>query len=420
LSQRFILSSPMDTGYRHNHYVPEWYQKNFIPASKTNGKLFYLKLKPDEHRDSKGKIHVANPLKELSPRQCFAEVDLYTTRFGESESREIERLFFGAIDANGKTAVDHFADYHYPDWRPEPLHHLVEFMSTQKLRTLKGLDWLTEQLNSNNANTTLAKMLELKDLFSATWIECVWQICDADNSNTKFIVSDHPITIYNRTLGPRQPTWCRGSKDPDIRFVGSHTIYPLTLNKVLILTNLAWARNPYQKAKNYRPNPGFFRSTMFGFHNLHINRHLSEQEVREINFIIKSRAYKYVAAGNKEWLYPEKFVSKSDWNTYGDGILLMPDPRSMSYGGEVFAGYKEGSHFAVDPYGRKPGDPKFGKDDLPDNLETSPLYRFKGEFARRFGPNRRGVTLNTGQLEDEIDTDTMHKYHLKLAKKRYS
>ena len=404
--------------FQHNHYVPEWYQRNFIPPENTTGKIFYLKLKPDEHKDAKGKTHIANPLKEQHPRSCFAEDDLYTARFGDIESREIERLFFGSIDANGKKAVDHFANYHYPDWRPEPVRHLVEFLSTQKLRTPKGLDWLAAQTGSTDTNTTLAKMLELRDVFSATWIECIWQICDADNSQTKFIISDHPITVYNRVLGPRQPTWCRGFNDPDVRFVGSHIIYPLTLNKVLILTNMAWARNPYQSAKKLRPNPGFYRNTMFNFHNLSINRHLTEQEVKEINFIIKSRAYRYIAAGKKEWLYPDEDVSKSDWNVYGDGILLMPDPRSLHYGGEMYAGFNDGRKMAMDVYGRSPADPNFGKEEIPSgDIEKSPLYRFQGEFAHKFGPQRRGVTLSMGELEEEADSDGMHEYHLKLHEK---
>lgn len=403
--------------YTHNHYVPEWYQKNFLPPDNTTGKLFYLKLKPDEYRDAKGVIHTADPLKELSPRSCFAEDDLYTTRFGENESREIERLFFGSIDTNGKSAVDHFADYQYPDWRGQPVRHLVEFLSTQKLRTPKGLDWLAAQIGSTNANATLIKMLELRDLFCATWIECIWQIADADNSATKFIVSDHPVTIYNRQLGPRHPTWCRGFNDPDIRFVGSHIIYPLTLNKILILSHVAWVRNRYQSAKILRPNPGFYRDTVFNFHNLHINRHLSEREVKEINFIIKSRAYTYIAAGKKEWLYPDKDISKSDWNVYGDGILLMPDPRSMNYGGEVYAGFNDGTHMAMDVYGRTPRDPDFGKEKIPQNATITPLDRFKGEFAQKFGPHRRGVTLSMGELESETDSDRIHKLYLKQGGK---
>ena len=407
----------MDNDYKHNHYVPEWYQKNFLPDSGTSGELYYLKLKPDEYRDAKGGVHIAKPLKKWHASRCFAEDDLYTTTLGGIQSRDIERLFFGTIDTKGKEAVDHFANYQYPDWSPEPVHHLLAYLSTQKLRTPKGLDWLSTQFKLENTNNALRQMLGLKDVFCATWVECVWQICDADNSEIKFIISDHPVTIYNRVLGPRN-RWCRGSNDPDIRLAGSHTVFPLTLNKVLILTNMTWVMNPYQKATNPRPNPGLYRSTVFNFHNFHINRHFSEQEVREINCIIKSRAYNYIAAGKEEWLYPEKFVSKSDWNTYGDGILLMPDPRSANYGGEVYAGYKDGSGFAVDAYGRKPGDPKFGKDDLPTDLSTSPLYRFKGDFARKFGPNRRGVTLSAGTVEDEVDNDGLHEYHLSLGIKR--
>jgi len=40
-------------------------------------------------------------------------------------------------------------------------------------------------------------------------------------------------------------------------------------------------------------------------------RHLTEQEVREINFIVKARAHRYVAAADKEGLYPERHVSKA-------------------------------------------------------------------------------------------------------------
>ena len=403
--------------YQHNHYVPEWYQKNFIPSDITDSNIYYLRLKPEEFRDSKGKVHYASPLKHWSPSRCFAVDDLYTARFSGLESREIERLFFGAIDTNGKNAVDHFANYQYPDWRGEPVSDLVQYMCTQRMRTIKGLDWLSDQTGLRDTNAILRKMVELRDVFSAIWLECVWQIADASESNTKFIFSDHPITIYNRELGPSNPTWCKGFRDPDIRMVGSHTIFPLTLDKVLILTNLALARNPYQSAKNMRPNQGFYRSTAFDFHRLHLNRVLYEEEVKQINFIIKSRAYAYIGAGKEEWLYPERDVSKSDWNTYGDGILCMPDPRSMHYGGELYAGYNDGSSWAVDPYGREPGDPMFGKDDAPEDLTTSPLYRFQGDFARRFGPNRRGVTLETGELHSGPDTELIHKYHLTLGVK---
>lgn len=401
--------------FKYNHYVPEWYQKNFVLPESSDNKYYYLRLKPEEFRDSKGKIHYANPLKRRHPSKCFAEDDLYTTRFRGLESRQIERIFFGAIDTKGKEAVDNFANYEWPNWDGEPLFNLMKYMTTQRMRTKKGLDWLSDQIKATGTNELLMKMVQLQDVFSAIWTECIWQIVDATESETKFIVSDHPITIYNRELGPNQRTWCKGFRDPDIRMAGSHTIFPLSLNKALIFTNLNWVRNPYQSAKNFRPNPGFYRNTVFDFHRLHLNRKLSEIEVKQLNFIIKSRAYQFIAAGKEEWLYPEREISKSDWNIYGDGILCMPDPRSMHYGGEVFGGSMNGQKWAFDPYGRKPGDPMFGKDDAPADLDKSPLYRFQGDFARKFGKRRRGVSMEFGELHPDEDSDTMHEYHLTLG-----
>ena len=137
----------MPQEYKYNHYVPEWYQKNFIPASNQHGQYYYLKLKPTQHRNKRNELIEENPLRFLSPCKCFAQNNLYTTRFNGIQSREIERLFFGSIDNKGKYAVDHFANYQYPDWRGEPLHDIVSYMSTQKLRTTKGLDWLSNQVN---------------------------------------------------------------------------------------------------------------------------------------------------------------------------------------------------------------------------------------------------------------------------------
>lgn len=132
-------------------------------------------------------------------------------------------------------------------------------------------------------------MVVLRQLHCAIWTECIWTIADCEKSDTKFIVSDHPVTVYNRRCGPRSQ-WCRGYEDPDISLHGTHTIFPLTLEKLLIFTNLSWVRNPYQSEVAVRPNPNPWRTAMFNFMEVQALRHLTEQEVREINFIIKSRA----------------------------------------------------------------------------------------------------------------------------------
>ncbi len=140
---------------------------------------------------------------------------------------------------------------------------------------------------------------------------------------------------------------------------------------------------------------------------------MREDEVRQINFILKSRAYRYVTAAKEEWLFPEKYVSKSDWNTYGHGYLLMPDPRSLYHGGEMMMGYADGSTDAFDVYGRKPWQDGYGTDEAP-RAGRDPLLRFQGEFARLFGPYRRARSFQAGRLEDERDSDEFHRYHLDL------
>jgi hypothetical protein len=244
----------------------------------------------------------------------------------------------------------------------------------------------------------------------------VWLIADASQSQTKFIVSDHPVTVYNRRCGPRSQ-WCRGANDPDIRFHATHTIFPLSLEKILILTNLSWVRNPYQSETEVRPNPNLFRGALFNVLDIQIMRHLNEQEVREINFIIKTRARRYIGAGKEEWLFPENHVSKSDWNTYGHGYLLMPDPRDVHFTGEVILGFKDGKSTGFDPYGRRPWEQNFGKEGR-EKREFETLYNFKGEFARLFGPYRRGRSHEFGDLSNERDDDSSHQYHLSLEKQK--
>ena len=111
-------------------------------------------------------------------------------------------------------------------------------MSTQKLRTPKGLGWLSKRAGTTDRNKILSFMIKLRQLNCAIWTECIWLIADASQSNTKFIISDHPVTVYNRRCGPRSQ-WCRDFEDPDISFHGTHTIFPLSLDKILILTNLS-------------------------------------------------------------------------------------------------------------------------------------------------------------------------------------
>lgn len=402
--------------YTNHHYVPRWYQKRFLEPSSTQNVLHYLRLSPDAVRDAQGRRHELPAQRRRPISKCFAEEDLYTLRFRGVRSTLIEQLLFGEIDSQGSAAISYWADFAHPSLDEPALSGLLHFMSAQKLRTPKGLDWLARQLRTENPNVVLQAMVDLRRLYAAIWAECVWQLADASDSDTKFIVTDHPVTVYNRTCGPRH-SFCRPPNDPDIRLHGSHTLYPLGLDRVLILTNRSWARNPYQSATKLRPNPDFYRDTFYHVFEVQTHRMLSEEEVRQINFILKSRAYRYVAAAREEWLYPEEFVSKSDWSTYGNGYLLMPDPRSLHHGAQVFMEYADGSSEAFDDYGRRPWQPDYGRDDQPQR-GRDPLLRFQSEFARLHGPVRRGRSFEAGRLDNERDSDDLHQRHLNLDRRR--
>jgi len=408
----------MSNEYRHNHYVPEWYQKRFILSEQKDKELFYLDFNPDNFIDPRGIAHPKKAVRKQGTKYCFAENDLYTARFGSVESTKIEQSFFGEIDHKGRIAVDYFTNFSHPSVDHDAFTDMMRYMSTQKLRTPKGLDWVAQEAKTENKFRVLNLMLQLQNLYCALWAECIWLIADASQSSTKFIISDHPVTVYNRICGPRSQ-WCRGCNDPDIWFNATQTIFPLSIDKVLILTNLSWVRNPYQHERSIRPNPNPFRSAMFKYTEIQTLRHLSELEVCEINYIIKRRAYRFIASSKEEWLYPENKIQTTQWNMFGKGYLLMPDPRAVNMGGEIFIGHNDGSVSAYDEYGRRPWQQDYGKESKHgggDEFKT--LYRFKGEFARLFGPYRRGRTFEVMSLDRERDDDEFHQYHLGLEKRR--
>jgi hypothetical protein len=404
--------------YRRNHYVPVWYQKRFIPSEAKDRELLYLNLDPGTLTDPRGVVHNRKSLRRLGPKHCFFEPDLYATTLASIESVDIERFFFGNIDSDGRHAVEHFGAFkHMKPGQHEAIKALMLYMSTQKLRTPKGLNWLRQKVPTEDRNLLLQQMIALRQLFCAIWYESIWLIADSSSSATKFIVSDHTVTVYNRRCGPRSQ-WCRGDNDPDIWLNGTHTIFPLSLDRILILTNLSWVRNPYQLATRSRPNPNPLRSAIFSMLDIQTERHLTEEEVRQINFIVKMRARRYIGAGREEWLYPEKYVSKSDWAKFGNGYLLMPDPRSVRYTREIIMGFRDGSATAFDEYGRRPWDPDYKQPskDRPDEWYT--FHKFQGEFARLLGPYRRGRSFHVSGLESEKDTDYLHNYHLSVGKRK--
>mgnify|MGYP001191888235 FL=1 len=402
------------TDYRNNHYVPQWYQKRFLGQVGGERKFFYLDLRPDRVTSGK-RSHTRNALLRWGPKRCFVERDLYTTRLGTWQAVDIEKHFFGRIDANGsRAAVEYFGTFSHPSVDQSALESMMRYMTLQRLRTPKGLTRLAEMARMQDKNAVLQAMQELQNMYGAMWTESVWSIADASGSPTKFIVSDHPVTVYNKACFPGSPT-CRGAGDPEVWWSGTHTIFPLSAEKLLILTNLSWVRNPYGSPLEAWPNPRLFRSAIFNFLSIQTGRELAEEELWAINHVIKQRAYRYIAAAEEDWLYPEKYLSPLWWDKLGKGYLFMPDPRSVGFTTGIRAGFEDGQVSAWDEYGRTPRESGF-RDSGGRDQEWRTFRAFQGEFARLFGPKRRGLTYSYGGLDRAEDTPDLHASYLRAEK----
>jgi hypothetical protein len=158
-----------------------------------------------------------------------------------------------------------------------------------------------------------------------------------------------------------------------------------------------------------RPNPNFFHDTMFNFMAIQVDRKLTEDEVLHINYITKRRAFRYIAAAEREWLYPEKRVSTDHWKKLGDGLLLMPEPRLIVMGGEMMVKYSSGHVQAYSEYGHKPWQKGY-KDKERDSRDGDALYRFQAEWAMKHGPKYTAYNHEFGRGDLREDSEDMTKH----------
>ena len=399
--------------YRRNHYVPIWYQKKFLLPGQS--KMWRLDLSPAT-KSSVGHTWQTPNVSQKSPKASLFQDDLYTTNYFGMTNSDIEKYFFGSLDGRGKKAIEHFVNFKFGGGSHEAFNALLPYMSVQKLRTPKGLQTLRREMQTQNKNDLLHTMQQMQTIFCATWTECVWQIADATKSETKFILSDHPVVVYNREAFPASK-YCESGRDPDIRLLGTHTYFPLSLDKVLILTNLAWVRDPYQSALSVRPNPTLFRKTMFNFMDIQVDRYLTNEEVIEINYITKMRAQRFVLASQKSWLFPEEKMTSDHWRKLGDGYLLMPEPRHIHGGGEKFIGYENGQSEHFNEYGHRPWQKGYKSKERHDR-EWQAMLRFKAEWTSMFGKDYRALVWRSPVRKSENTmSDEYYNRLLEMDKK---
>src|SRR5580658_537871 len=174
---------------RRNHYVPVWYQKGFLRGQ---SQLHYLDLTPDEPEPSTPRSGRARQLQKQSPKQCFWSKDLYTTLFFGLPNDEIERFLFGAIDNVGALAVRAVADGD-PRAVHDSFQDFFSYIDAQKIRTPKGLDWIRDRYGKIDQLNLMLEMQALRQMHCTMWLEAVREVVSAEDSDVKFIVSDHPV-----------------------------------------------------------------------------------------------------------------------------------------------------------------------------------------------------------------------------------
>lgn len=344
---------------RNNHYVPQWYQEGFFePGSNT---LAYLDLTPPQRTLDDGRVITERALFVAPTSRAFRQQDLYSTFFGASINDEIERRLFGDIDARGSSAVRAFAGTDVGEWHRH-FQTLFEYIDIQKIRTPKGLDWLKAQYPQLSQNELMFEMQGIRMMHCTIWTEGVREIVSAEDADVKFIISDHPVTIYNHAVPPGVQLSAYPN-DPTIALRASQTIFPLNRDFCLILTNLEYAQDPSTPPCDKRTFARNYRSSMVRTDAFVRTRKLSNQEVTRVNYVLKSRARRYIAAGRKEWLFPERTVSDA-WGALQE-TFLPPKQGLWHFGGEMYAKFEDGHVHYQDAFGRTEKERDFLKKDLP-------------------------------------------------------
>lgn len=332
---------------RQNHYVPIWYQKGFL--SESSNSLHYLNFQIPQTKLSDGRVFSGRAVRWLPPASCFKAQDLYTTTFGGSLNDQIERYFFGAIDNDGAIAVRAFSENDQHAIHTSFLK-FFEYLDIQKLRTPKGLDWIRSKFPGVTQLELMLEMQALRQMHCTMWSECVREIVSAEDSDVNFIVTDHPVTVFNVAFPPSSHE-CQYPDDPSIELNGTQTVFALDAKHCLILTNLEYAKDRADvDLKAHRTNARFRGQSLVRTDAFVRTRKLTSSQVISINFLLKAKARQYIAASNSDWLYPETQPS-ANWGEVAH--VLKPRKEELwQFGGETYIGYKDGTTHYQDQYGR--------------------------------------------------------------------
>jgi hypothetical protein len=340
----------MNETLSHNHhYVPVWYQNRFLADGATAFRI--LDLNPEKIVLPNGGVKYRREILDKGPSAWFKTKDLYTVSLLGRPNDDIERMLFGPIDSQGRRAIDawlheKWAVVHETYWQ------MYEFMDALCLRTPKGLRYVRAVSRARGKFELMAWMQWMRRMHCVMWTEGVLEILSAKTSETKFVFTDHPVTFFNQYAFPGDPSIPAGF-DPAQAWQGTQTLFPLDRDNLFVLTHLEWARSPGPaKAKKPRTNARYFDSPLVRYDKCGRGRCLTEDQVREVNFILKSRAHRYVAGRRDDDLFPEKHLKTTHWGKLGR--FLLPPDQLWDWGGYTTAKMKDGSYFFQDEFGRRP------------------------------------------------------------------
>lgn len=356
-----------------HHYVPQWYQKVFFGDTQPK---FYLQLPTD--------VQVNSYPRYKSPRKRFCENDLYMLEYKNSQSDVLEKKLFGRIDEIGANSIKQILSTNNVLMPGEVWNDFLEYLDAQLSRTPRALKFFNSY-NVQVPNASLVFMQCVRNIHMAMWADAVWEIFDATDSDIDFLLSDNPVTLYNRAIYPKSK---EGQTGLELNFteIGTQTIFPLNRKQLFVATHIQFARNPKYNPRQQILNPRVSGPGLISMFDIIRCRKMTDTDVIKVNFIIKNRADKYICASNKEFLYPEKMNKRIDWNNIGKNDFLLPDPRDLSFSTQWVIGNDDGFVCGGNEYGQP-----FDNDKtiVCRDKENAVLQERRLYYDRRYGPLNR-------------------------------
>jgi Protein of unknown function (DUF4238) len=319
-----------------HHFVPAWYQRAFLPDGK--GVFFVLDKEPVTRvRCPDGALRKVTNVRDVfkcGSDKLFQVRGLYSVQAAGVQVDAMERSVFGHLDNIGARASAMLrswpesggfgfrghdqipSHYGHPS---ERMQDLLLFLNAQRERTPRGIaqmkQFLAKQGRIGPPNNLIMMYFQRRRQLNCTvWAEGMWEIFSAKKSQTKFLLSDDPVTLYNCDCYPASQA-CTFPNDPHPFWRGTRVLYPLSPTALLAITHNEHADDPKRsKAQENRRNARSHDQAILNYTDIINERELSDEQVHQVNFVLRARATRYVASSSRADLYPERAIGVPRWS----------------------------------------------------------------------------------------------------------